>query len=71
MAMISPVSAALRLTINTGMDGSKQITKTVSLGNISESASADALAAVAAALGGLLEYPVAAVKKYSVGMLGA
>lgn len=70
MAIINPVSAALRLTINTGMDGSKQITKTVSLGNISESVSADSLAAVAAALGNLLEYPVAAVKKYSVGMLG-
>lgn len=70
MAMINPVSATLRLTMNIGMDGSKQITKTVSLGNISESASADSLAAVASALGGLLEYPVGAVKRYSVGMLG-
>lgn len=69
MAAINPISTALRLIINTGTDGDKQVTKTVSISNIRETASAGVLAAVAAALGELLEFPVEAVKKYSTGLL--
>lgn len=69
MAAINPISTALRLVINTGTDGGKQVTKTVSISNIRENASADVLAAVAAELGELLEFPVEAVKKYSTGLL--
>lgn len=69
MAAINPISTALRLIINVGMDGDKQVTKTVSVTNIRETASADILAEVVAELGKLLEFPVEAVKKYSTGLL--
>lgn len=69
MAAINPISTALRLIINTGMDGDKPVTKTISITNIRETASADVLAAIAAELGELLEFPVEAVKKYSTGLL--
>lgn len=69
MAVINPISTTLRLTINMGMDGGKQVTKTISVTNIRETASADVLAAVAAELGELLEFPVEAIKKHSTGLL--
>lgn len=69
MAVMNPISTTLRMIINMGMDEGKQITKTISISNIRETASADVLAAVAAELGELLEFPVEAVKKYSTGLL--
>lgn len=71
MAAISHISSALRLTLNAGTDGDKLVTKNVSVSNISETASADALINVAGMLGGLLEYPVTEVRKYSVSTLKA
>ena len=64
MAQFKHVSSSLRLTISLGEEEGKSVTKTVSLSNISGAATADDLAAVAAALGELLEYPVASVRKY-------
>lgn len=69
MAAINPISAALRLTLNLGMDGDKLITKTVSLMNISEAVSADTLSVVVNELEKLFEFPVSSVRKYSVGLL--
>lgn len=69
MATINPISAALRMTLDLGMEGDKQITKTVSLSNIREAVSADSLVAVVDELANLLEFPVSAVKKHSAGLL--
>lgn len=71
MATIIPISTAISLTLDAGTDGDRQIKKTVSLRNISDTASADTLMNAANALGGLLEFPVATVKKHSVSMLEA
>jgi len=69
MATINPISAALRLTLDLGTEGEKQITKTVSLGSINEKTDADSLAALADVIETLVEYPVAYVKKFSAGLL--
>lgn len=71
MAKIYHVSTAVRLTLNAGIDGDKLIKKSVSVNNISDAADADSLIGVTALLGELLEYPVSAVKKYSVSLLEA
>lgn len=71
MATESRISTTVRLTLNAGTSGDKLITKNVSVGNISESATADTLVKAAGAFATLLEYPVAAVKKYSVSVLTA
>ena len=47
----------------------KTVTKTVSLSNIGAAATADTLSALASALGELLEYPVASVRKYDTELL--
>ena len=69
MAQFKHVSSSLRLTISLGEDEGKSVTKTVSLSNISGAATADDLSAVAAALGELLEYPVASVRKYDTELI--
>ena len=71
MANIKALSTSLRLTLSLGEDGGKAVTKTVSLSNIGTQATAANLNTVAAALAELLEYPVAAVKKYDTGLLEA
>ena len=47
----------------------KTVTKTVSLSDIGAAATADTLSALASALGELLEYPVASVRKYDTELL--
>ncbi len=69
MAQFKHVSSSLRLTISLGEEEGKSVTKTVSLSNISGAATADDLSAVAAALGELLEYPVASVRKYDTELI--
>ena len=69
MAQFKHVSSSLRLTISLGEEEDKSVTKTVSLSNISGAATADDLSAVAAALGELLEYPVASVRKYDTELI--
>lgn len=69
MAAFNSISAALRLTLDAGTEGDKQISKNVLLANINESVSADSLSAIANALGGLLEYPIMMVRKYSASLL--
>ncbi len=69
MAQFKHISSSLRLTISLGEQEGKNVTKTVSLSDISGAATADDLAAVAAALGELLEYPVASVRKYDTELL--
>ena len=71
MATINPVSASLRLTLDLGSVAGKPVTKSVSVSRIGSSASADALAAVSAALGSLLAHSVTETKKYSTGLLVA
>ena len=62
MAQFKHISSSLRLTISLGEEEGKTVTKTVSL-------SADTLSALASALGELLEYPVASVRKYDTELL--
>ena len=69
MAQFKHVSSSLRLTISLGEEEGKSVTKAVSLSNISGAATADDLSAVAAALGELLEYPVASVRKYDTELI--
>ena len=69
MAQFKHVSSSLRLTISLGEEEGKSVTKTVSLSNISGAATADDLSEVAAALGELLEYPVASVRKYDTELI--
>ena len=69
MAQFKHVISSLRLTISLGEEEGKSVTKTVSLSNISGAATADDLSAVAAALGELLEYPVASVRKYDTELI--
>ena len=64
MAQFKHISSSLRLTISLGEEEGKTVTKTVSLSNIGAAATADTLSALASALGELLEYPVASVRKY-------
>lgn len=71
MTTITPISTVVSLTLDAGTDGDRQVKKTVSIRNISDTASADTLMNAAGALGGLLEYPVTAVKKHSVSVLEA
>ena len=68
MANIKHLTSALRLTLSLGTDG-KSVTKTVSVSKIGAAAGAESLNALVGALGGLLEYPVASVKKYDTGLL--
>ncbi len=69
MAQFKHVSSSLRLTISLGEEEGKTVTKTVSLSNIGAAATADTLGALASALGELLEYPVASVRKYDTELL--
>ena len=69
MAQFTHVSSSLRFTLSLGEEEGKSVTKTVSLSNISGAATADDLAAVASALGELLEYPVASVRKYDTELI--
>lgn len=71
MTIMNSISTTLRLTINTGIIENKKITKTISITNISKTASADTLATVAVVLGKLLEFPVIAVKKYSTSYISS
>ena len=59
MAQFKHISSSLRLTISLGEEEGKTVTKTVSLSNIG----------AASALGELLEYPVASVRKYDTELL--
>lgn len=69
MATIIPVSTTVRMALNAGTSGTKPVTKNVSLGNINEAVGADDLLEMTDALAGLLEFPVTAVKKYSVTLI--
>ncbi|MEG1799717.1 MAG: hypothetical protein RR214_05975 [Synergistaceae bacterium] len=69
MAQINALSTSLRLVMSvTGTDG-KPAEKTVSLSRIDNAITADKAKAVGDALAALLEHPVTATKKYSVGIL--
>ena len=66
MANVKHLTSALRLTLSLGTVDGKSVTKTVSVSKIG---AAESLNALVGALGGLLEYPVASVKKYDTGLL--
>lgn len=68
MANIIPVSSTLRMTLNAGNDGDKPVKKSVSVNNVNDSASAESVLTMTDAFGALLEFPVTAVKKYSVSL---
>lgn len=69
MASINPISTTMRMTMNLGVVEGKQVDKSISVANLSNSVTAAVMAAVAAALGNLLEYPVTATKQYMTGLL--
>ena len=69
MANVKHLTSALRLTLSLGTVDGKSVTKTVSVSKIVAAAGAESLNALVGALGGLLEYPVASVKKYDTGLL--
>ncbi len=69
MAQLLHVSSRIQLTLSLGEVEGKSVTKTVSMSNISGSATADDLYSVAAAAGELLEYPVASIRKYDTMLL--
>lgn len=65
MANVKHLTSALRLTLSLGTVDGKSVTKTVSVSKIGAAAGAESLNALV----GLLEYPVASVKKYDTGLL--
>lgn len=69
MASIKHLTSALRLTLSLGTVDGKSVTKTVSVSKLGAAAGVAALSALVGALGDLLEYPVASVKKYDTGLL--
>lgn len=71
MAELRHLATSLRLTLSLGSEDGKAVTKTVSLSGISGTADASVLAETAAALGDLLEYPVASVRKYDTELIEA
>ncbi len=69
MAQINALSTNLRLVMSvTGEDG-KAKEKTVSLSRIDNAITAEKAKLVSDALSALLEHPVTATRKYSVGLL--
>lgn len=69
MAQINALSTSLRLVMSVaGVDG-KAKEKTVSLSRVDNAITAEKANAVSDALAALLEYPVTATRKYSVGLL--
>lgn len=69
MAVFKHISSRLSLTISLGEQEGKTVTKTLSLSNIGAAATADVLSGLASAMGELLEYPVASVRKYDTELL--
>lgn len=69
MAVLKHISSRLSLTISLGEQEGKTVTKSLSLSNIGAAATADILAGLASAMGELLEYPVASVRKYDTELL--
>ena len=71
MAVLSPVSASMRFTLNLGTVEGKAVTKTVSVNNVATGAAPAALLTVANALTPLLQYSTTAIKKYETSLLTA
>lgn len=71
MAQFKHISTRLSLTISLGEDEGKTVTKTLSISDIGAAATADILSGLASALGELLEYPVASVRKYDTELIEA
>ena len=69
MSNINPLSASLRLTLSLGTVDGKKVEKSVTFGNISNDITPDKAKALVTAVADLFEYPVAATKKYSTGLL--
>ena len=69
MSNINPISTSLRLTLSLGTVDGKKVEKSVTFGSISNDITAEKAKALVAAVSDLFEYPVAATKKYSTGLL--
>ena len=69
MASIDPISTSIRMTLNLGVVDGKQVEKSVSINNLDNEVTPDAVDAVVTALESLLEYPVTETKQYETGLL--
>lgn len=69
MATINPVSTSLSLSLNLGTIDGKATEKSIVVGRLNDGITADAAKTLVTSLGALLEYPVTATKKNSVGLL--
>ena len=69
MASINPISTSIRMTLNLGVVDGKQVEKSVSINNLDNEITPDAVDAVVTALESLLEYPVTETKQYETGLI--
>ena len=69
MATINPVSTSLGMSISLGVVDGKTVEKVISVTRVNDSITADAAKSLVNTLKNLLEYPVTATKKNSVGLL--
>ena len=69
MASINPISTSIRMSLNLGMVDGKAVEKSVSINNLDNEITPDAVDAVVTALESLLEYPVTETKQYETSLL--
>ena len=69
MASINPISTSIRMSLNLGMVDGKAVEKSVSINNLDNEITPDAVDAVVTALESLVEYPVTETKQYETGLI--